>query len=227
MTNKQQQSPFDEWYTREDVQKIFGYGKTQMNLLLKNPKLEVAKIGHRSFIKKESLNNFLDEKSIFFGNQNNHNDYPENTEINEKKQKPTLQMKDHHRLEELESLIEYLGEKASQINLSLSSTEKRISSLEDRFTKLYLNMPVNDNYLKANNLKPKSNKNSFQHVITFISTLIFITLLFGYTKGNFNIIDWEFSQRVYTLFISAIVTVIFSIIIKKKITTNANDYKER
>jgi hypothetical protein len=55
--NQNANNGLDKWMTYEEVQKIFNYRPTQMSLLLK--KVEVAKIGKRKFITKESIEKLL------------------------------------------------------------------------------------------------------------------------------------------------------------------------
>ena len=51
------------WFTYEEVKKIFNYKSTKMAQLLKNPYLKVAVIDGRKFVHKESIERLLESKS--------------------------------------------------------------------------------------------------------------------------------------------------------------------
>jgi len=53
-----------KWISLGEVQSFFNYRPTQMAALLKNSTLKVAKVGKRKFILKDSLDSFLEQKSI-------------------------------------------------------------------------------------------------------------------------------------------------------------------
>lgn len=53
-----------KWIPFGEVQSFFNYRPTQMAALLKDSNLKVAKVGKRKFILKDSLDSFLEKKSI-------------------------------------------------------------------------------------------------------------------------------------------------------------------
>lgn len=53
----------EKWIPLSDIQSFFNYRATQLASLLKDSTLIVAKVGKRKFVKKESLEAFLEKKS--------------------------------------------------------------------------------------------------------------------------------------------------------------------
>ncbi|UAY53212.1 hypothetical protein [Ferruginibacter albus] len=53
---------FDGWISRKALMEFLNYGDTQMASLFKSGELEVAEIGIRKFIKKESFIKFLEKR---------------------------------------------------------------------------------------------------------------------------------------------------------------------
>lgn len=53
----------EKWIPLSEIQSFFNYRPTQLASLLKDDTLVVAKIGKRKFVKRESLEAFLEEKS--------------------------------------------------------------------------------------------------------------------------------------------------------------------
>lgn len=53
----------EKWIPLSDIQSFFNYRATQLASLLKDSTLVVAKVGKRKFVKKESLDAFLEKKS--------------------------------------------------------------------------------------------------------------------------------------------------------------------
>jgi len=51
------------WFTYEEVKRIFNYKRTKMDALIKNPYLKVAVIDGRKFVSKESIEWLLESKS--------------------------------------------------------------------------------------------------------------------------------------------------------------------
>ena len=53
----------EKWIPLSDIQSFFNYRATQLASLLKDDTLVVAKVGKRKFVKRESLEAFLEKKS--------------------------------------------------------------------------------------------------------------------------------------------------------------------
>lgn len=53
---------FEDWIPRKKLMLFLDYGETQMCALLKNENLQVAEIGNRKFIKKQSILSLLEKQ---------------------------------------------------------------------------------------------------------------------------------------------------------------------
>ncbi len=51
------------WFTYEEVKRIFNYKSTKMAELMKNPYLKIAVVYGRKFVFKESIDRLLESKS--------------------------------------------------------------------------------------------------------------------------------------------------------------------
>jgi hypothetical protein len=59
-----QQSPLPTWVPRKEVMNFFDYGETSMATLEKSGEIIVSRIGRRTFINRNSLEEFLNRNSV-------------------------------------------------------------------------------------------------------------------------------------------------------------------